>query len=79
MNVETSEKKKLDTGLLSLAIIARIKGKAVDIEQLRHSLALGEKIAGVMDLQTACKLIGFKVKAVKATEKNIARKTFPFL
>ena len=48
-----------DAGLIALAIVARLHGKALDPEQVRHELAI-EGAAQADDLLRAARRIGFK-------------------
>lgn len=48
-----------DAGLASLALVARFHGKAVDPEQLRHELGIGEQSCAE-DVLRAAKRVGLK-------------------
>ena len=68
---------KIDTGLESLVIIAKLNGVAADAEQIRHVFAIGNDGATVIDLLRAAKELGFKAKSVSVKFERLARLNLP--
>ena len=68
---------KVDTGLESLVIIAKLNGVAADPEQIRHTFAIGNDGATITDLLRAAKELGFKAKSVNVKYERLARLNLP--
>src|SRR3954466_2770725 len=65
-----------DAGLASLAVVARLHGKAADPEQLRHELALTAP-ARAEDLLAAAKRLEFKARLGAIDAADLARGRTP--
>jgi len=74
---QKTEPSKIDTGLESLVVIAKINGVAADPEQIRHAFAIGAEGAKTLDILRAAKEIGFKAKSVKVSYERLAKLRLP--
>ncbi len=74
---QSRESIKIDTGLMCLVIVAGYHGIAVDQEQLRHILAIGQEEMDVVDILRAAKELGFKVKEAKVSFDRLKRLPTP--
>ena len=61
---DPSRPELLDTGLMSLAVIAGHYRIAADPFQLRHELGLGDRVATPDDLVLAARQVGLKARSV---------------
>jgi subfamily B ATP-binding cassette protein HlyB/CyaB len=69
-----------DTGLAGLALIAAIHHIGCDINQIRHELGIGEKMATGVDLVRAGKLVKLKVRLLhKQTLESLKSVPLPAL
>ncbi|MCU0972907.1 MAG: type I secretion system permease/ATPase [Burkholderiales bacterium] len=66
-----------DTGLVSLALIARLHGVAADPDQLAHELALAGRVASTTEVLQAAKRLGLKAKRIVSTAARLARSPLP--
>ncbi|HXK21956.1 MAG TPA: type I secretion system permease/ATPase [Myxococcota bacterium] len=66
-----------DTGLVSLALVARLHGVAADPEQLAHDLAPAGRSANLDELLQAAKRLGLKAKRIASTPERLARSPLP--
>lgn len=67
----------MDSGLVSLALIAQLNHVAADISQLEHELALKGEPAAPQDLLRAAKTLGFKARKVSLNAHEINPKALP--
>mgnify|MGYP003670954692 CR=1 FL=1 len=66
-----------DSGLLSLALIARFHRLPADARQLRHDLGLDGQTASERDVLRAAKTLGLKARAVTTTAERLPRLALP--
>ncbi len=71
------QRKKTDTGLSCLIMIARFHGVAADPAQIRHAFAIGNDGMGTPDIIRAGRELGFKAKAVTVPFEKLARLQLP--
>ncbi|MDD2362202.1 MAG: type I secretion system permease/ATPase [Oscillospiraceae bacterium] len=68
---------KTDTGLYCLISIARFHGISVDLEQVKHTYAVGSTAVSEIELIKIAKDIGFKIKAVNLNIEALRKMTLP--
>jgi subfamily B ATP-binding cassette protein HlyB/CyaB len=68
-----------DTGLLCLTLIASYYRVATDMAQLRHELALGDRLAEDDDILRAARRLGLKASAVKRKAREIEALPLPVI
>jgi subfamily B ATP-binding cassette protein HlyB/CyaB len=69
----------MDSGLLSLAMIAQLHQVAVDPGQLQHQFAHEGEACSIDELLRAARRLGFKAKSVTLAEDDIESKILPIL
>jgi ATP-binding cassette, subfamily B, bacterial HlyB/CyaB len=69
----------VDTGLLSLCLLARFHQVAADPKQLAHQLNLGSRAATPTELLLAAKELGLKASVAKPTIDRLAKSALPAL
>src|SRR3954447_9907568 len=73
---QSSSTRAVDTGLLSLAVLARLQGKPAQPEQLRHELGLTGP-ASADDLLRAAKRLDLKAKKAALDVRRLEAGTAP--
>lgn len=66
-----------DTGLLSLAAIARLHSGAVDAQQLFNQFALADRVLNSDELMRAAKQLGFTAKRAKLNPQKLDQALLP--
>ncbi|MBZ0072073.1 MAG: type I secretion system permease/ATPase [Gammaproteobacteria bacterium] len=66
-----------DTGLLSLAIIARVHGLPADAEQLRHRFGPPGEAFGTGEILRAARYLGLRAREVTTTFERLAKTPLP--
>lgn len=74
---EEIQRKKIDTGLSCLVMIAKFNGIAADPEQIRHAFAIGSDGMNTIDILRAAKELGFKAKAVNVKYEKLQKLRLP--
>ncbi len=67
----------IDTGLVSIALMAGFLGVAIDVGQLRHQLGIGTEPATVDDLVRAARLAQLKARTIRTRLSRLARTPLP--
>src|SRR5262245_38705247 len=62
--LDCSQASPVDTALQCLSLVAGFYRIQADARQLRHELALGDRVAEATDILRAARLLGLKAKAV---------------
>src|SRR5688500_13040261 len=66
-----------DTGLVSLAIVARLLGVPVDTQQLAHACGISQRHCADRDLIRAVQHLGLKAKAIDSHWSRLAKTPLP--
>jgi len=66
-----------DTGLLSLAAIARLHSGAIDAQQLFNQFALADRALNSDELMRAAKQLGFRAKRTKLNPQKLDQALLP--
>ena len=72
-----AQRKKVDTGLNCLVMIAKFHGIAADPEQIRHAFAIGSDGMNDIDILRAAKELGFKAKAANVKYEKLQKLRLP--
>jgi ATP-binding cassette, subfamily B, bacterial HlyB/CyaB len=72
-----SQRNLIDTGLVSIALMAGFLGIALDVGQLRHQLGIGTEPATVDDLVRAARLGKLKARTIRTRLSRLPRTPLP--
>ncbi|MBN2653558.1 MAG: type I secretion system permease/ATPase [Nitrospirae bacterium] len=76
---ESNEQKRVDTGLLSLVMIAKFHGVAADPAQIKHVFAIGADGMKSIDVVRAARELGFKAKSAEVTYDKLQKLPMPLM
>ncbi|MCE5312519.1 MAG: type I secretion system permease/ATPase, partial [Nitrospiraceae bacterium] len=76
---ESNEQKRVDTGLLSLVMIAKFHGVAADPAQIKHVFAIGADGMKSVDVVRAARELGFKAKSAEVTYDKLQKLPMPLM
>ena len=78
LGVDKTER-RIDSGIASLALIARHHGVATEIDQIRHAAGVTSRALSAEELQLAARRLGLKAGATKVQSSRVASTPFPAL
>jgi ATP-binding cassette, subfamily B, bacterial HlyB/CyaB len=67
----------MDSGLVSLALVAQLHQIAVDVGQLQHQFAAGDQAATADDVLRAARSLGFRARRMRADSGQINPRALP--